>query len=135
MKVTASFIPATWDEKPYGELPQPMKLTRASIEFAFKGGFDGKGLTEYVMFYKEYDGKDPHRSIATYVGLTRYDGTLNGKSGSFVTEDRGTFEGGEAKSVSTILPGSGTGDLKTISGIATSTSTQKTSEFVLEYNL
>ena len=135
MSLTATFMPARWDEKPYCELPQPMRMTKASIEFTFAGQFEGKAQTEYIMFYKEFDSKDPHRSTATYVGITRYSGTLNGKSGTFVTEDRGTFEGGEARTVSTILDGSGTGDLKGIKGTTVGTSTQKTSEFTLDCTL
>jgi len=110
-------------------------MTKASVEFAFKGEFEGQAQTEYVMFYREYDEKDPHKAAATYVGLTMYKGMLNGKTGSFVTEDRGTFEGGSANSVLTIITGSGTGDLKGITGTGTGIATQKTSRFELEYSL
>jgi hypothetical protein len=110
-------------------------MTKASVEFSFKGGFEGKAQTEFVMYYREYDQSDPHKASATYVGLTKYTGSLNGKTGSFVTEDRGTFAAGTASSVSTILPGSGTGDLKGISGKARAVATHSSSEFELEYSL
>ncbi len=135
MKATATFLPTAWDEKPYGELPKPTRLTKASVTFSFKGQIEGQAQTEFVMFYKEYDEKDPHRSLAVYVGLTRFTGTLNGKSGGFVMEERGTFEGGAAKSTSTIVSGSGTGDLRDIAGSGYGISTQKSSEMNLEYAL
>ncbi len=135
MKATATFSPTTWDEKPYGDLPKPARMTKASVEFLFKGQMEGQGHTEFVMFYREYDEKDPHKSLAVYVGMTRFTGTVNGKAGSFVLEERGTFEGGAAKSTSTIVSGSGTGDLSDIAGSGYGISTQKSSELSLEYAL
>ncbi len=135
MKASATFSPTKWDEQPYSDMASPMRMTRASVQFTFKGQFEGIGHTEYVMFYKKYDEEDPHAATANYVGLTRYEGKLNGKTGGFVTEDRGTFEEGAANTVSTILQGSGTQELKGISGNARVTATQKTAEFLLEYNL
>jgi hypothetical protein len=135
MKAAATFSPTAWDEKSYGDLPKPTRMTKASVEFSFKGQMEGQGHTEYVMFYKETDEKDPHKSSAVYVGLTRFVGSVNGKSGSFVMEERGTFEGGAAKSTSTIVAGSGTGDLKDIAGSGYGISTQKSSELNLEYAL
>ena len=135
MTATATYVPVTWDEKPYGQLPPPTRMTKATVEFSFKGQFEGKAFTEYLMFYQEYDVKDPHRATATFVGLTRYAGTLNGKPGSFITEDHGTFEGGVARSTSEILSGSGTEELGGIRGTATGTATQKTTEFHLDYSL
>lgn len=135
MKATATFSPTKWDEKPFGDLPKPTRMTKASVEFSFKGQMEGQGHAEFLMFYKEYDEKDPHGSSAVYVGLTRFTGTVNGKSGSFVMEERGTFEAGAAQSTSTIVAGSGTGDLKDIAGSGFGISTQKGGELNLKYTL
>ena len=135
MKATATFSPTKWDEKPYGTLPKPTRMTKASVEFSFKGEMEGQAQTEFVMFYKEYDEKDPHGSSAVYVGLTRFTGIVGGKAGSFVMEERGTFERGAAKSTSTIVAGSGTGELRDIAGSGYGISSQKTSEFNLEFAL
>lgn len=133
MKATATFSPTKWDEKPYEQVSPTMKMTKASVEFAFKGHLEGQSVTEYVMFYKDYDDRDLHKSTAVYIGLTRFKGKLNGKSGGFTMEDRGTFEGGVAASTSTIIPGSGTEELKGITGTAKSEATQKGSKCELEY--
>ncbi|HEY6953487.1 MAG TPA: DUF3224 domain-containing protein [Bacteroidota bacterium] len=135
MNATATFTPAKWDEKPYEQVSPTMKMTKASVEFGFKGQMEGSAATEYVMFYKDYDDRDMHKSTAVYVGLTRFKGTLNGKKGSFATEDRGTFECGLAVTISTVIPGSGTEELKGISGKAKSESTHTGSKFQLEYSL
>ena len=41
---------------------------------------------------------------------------MHGKEGSFVIEDHGTFENGEANSTLQIIVGSGLGELKSIQG-------------------
>ncbi len=135
MKASATFLQTKWDEKPYDDLPKPTRMTKASVEFSFKGQMEGQGHTEFIMFYKEYDERDPHKATAVYVGLTRFTGCVNGKSGSFVMEERGTFEGGAAKSTTTIISGSGTGDLKDVAGSGYGISTQTSSELSLEYAL
>ena len=135
MKAIATASPVKWDEKPYDQMPAPMRTTKASVEFGFKGEVEGVGHTEYIMFYKVFDEKDPHKSTARYIGLTRFEGSVNGKRGGFVYEEQGTFEAGTAKSSVTILPGSGTDGLKGISGTGTTSATQKGSQFELNYEL
>ena len=133
MKATSTTTPTTWNEKPYNELPSPMKMTKASVDFAFKGELEGKAQTEFLMFYSKSDETDQHKSTAFYIGLTRFIGTLAGRGGSFVMEERGTFGAGTANSVATIVTDSGTGQLKGIAGHAKSSATQQGSLFELEY--
>ncbi len=135
MKATATYSPTKWDEKPYNELLPPMRMTKASVEFAFKGQLEGHGQTEFLMFYSEFDEKDVHKSTAFYIGLTRFTGTLVGKSGSFVLEERGSFGAGTASSTAMIVAGSGTEQLRGITGSAKSTATQTGSQFELDYQL
>lgn len=134
MKATATYSPTKWDEKPY-EQSSTTKLTKASVEFAFKGQIEGQGLVEYIMFYKSFDETDPHKATASYVGLIRFKGRLDGKNGSFVLEDRGVFEGGEANSILTIIAGSGTDELRGITGTGTYTATEKGSRCELTYEV
>ena len=135
MKATATYAPTKWDEKPYEQISSDMKMTRASVEFAFKGQMEGQGLVEYLMFYNHVDESDPHKSEATYVGLIRFKGKLNDKAGSFVMEDRGAFKGRAAHSVLTIIPGSGTDALKGIHGSGKYVATPKECQCDLTYEL
>jgi len=98
-----------WDEKTYEEIGGGAKLTRASVKKSFRGDIEGEGRIEYLMAYRE-DG------TASYVGLERIVGRLGGKTGSFVLQHVGTFEGGVAKTTFTIVPGSGTGELRGLKG-------------------
>lgn len=105
----ARFAIKSWDEKPYSEGHDLPKLTRASVSKTFTGDLEGEGAVEYLMMYRS-DG------TAAFVGLERIVGRIGGKSGSFVLQRTGTFEGGEAKESYTVVPGSGTGELAGLRG-------------------
>lgn len=111
MKHTANahFAIKGWDEKPYSEGPDQPKLTRASVSKTFTGDIEGEGHVEYLMAYRS-DG------TATFVGLERIVGRLAGKSGSFVLQRIGVFEGGQAKETYSVVPGSSTGELRGLTG-------------------
>jgi len=109
----AQFAIKGWDEKPYSEAPGLPKLTRATVSKTFSGDIEGESQVEYLMMYRS-DGS------ASFVGLERVVGRLNGKSGSFVLQRVGTFEGGQAKESYSVVSGSGTGELRTLRGEGTS---------------
>lgn len=115
MKRTANarFAIKGWDEKPYSEAQGLPKLTRATVSKTFSGDIEGESQVEYLMMYRS-DGS------ASFVGLERVVGRLNGKSGSFVLQRVGTFEGGQAKESYSVVSGSGTGELRTLRGEGTS---------------
>jgi hypothetical protein len=116
MRITSTYTPKKWDEKPYEVIENRMKSTKATVEFAFSGDIEGTADVEYLMFYSSFDPNDPHNAKAQYVGLMRIAGTLKGKSGSFTLMDNGAFESGVAKSTVTVVSGSGTGELSKITG-------------------
>ena len=105
----ARFVIKAWDEKPYGEGLGLPKLTRATVTKTFTGDLEGEGQVEYLMVYRG-DGS------ATFVGLERVVGRLAGRTGSFVLQRTGVFQGGRAKEAYTVVPGSATGDLPGLRG-------------------
>jgi Protein of unknown function (DUF3224) len=111
MKQTANarFAITSWDEKPYSEGPDRPKLSRATVTKTYTGDLTGEGQVEYLMMYRA-DGS------AAFVGLERVVGQLANKEGSFVLERTGVFEGGQAKESYSIVPGSGTGQLRGLAG-------------------
>ena len=135
MQAIADYTPTKWDEKPYLSISGNQKMTKASVEMVFTGPMQGKAAVEWLMYYSDFDEKDPHKAVAKYVGLIRFEGKLDGKTGSFVMEDQGEYEAGKARSVSTIITGSGTGELKSIRGDAKSMATPKTCSIELNYSL
>jgi hypothetical protein len=135
MKATGTFKPVKWDEKAYDQIAADKKLTKASVELAFTGEIEGTASVEWQMFYRHSDDADQHNTSATFVGLMRFDGTLNGKAGSFVMDDRGTFDKGMLNGNLTILPDSGTGALAGITGKANYHSATSEVVFEIEYEL
>ena len=115
MKKTANarFVLKSWDEKPYSEVPDQPKLTRASVVKTFTGDIEGEGQVEYLMMYRS-DG------TATFLGLERVVGRIGPKKGTFVLQRTGVFEGGMAKESYSVIPGSGTGELSGLTGEGTS---------------
>jgi hypothetical protein len=105
----ARFAIKSWDENPYGEVVAGTKLTRASVTKTYTGDIEGEGQVEYLMMYRS-DGS------ATFVGLERVSGRVGGKSGTFVLQRTGMFEGGQAKESYAVISDSGTGDLQGLRG-------------------
>ena len=109
----ARFAINSWDEKPYSQDPDQPRLTRASVARTFTGDIEGQGQVEYLMMYRG-DGS------ASFVGLERFVGRLAGKAGTFVLQRTGSFEGGQARESYSVIPGSGTGELRGLRGDGTS---------------
>jgi hypothetical protein len=105
----ARFTIKSWNEQPYSEGPDVPKLTRASVVKAFTGDVEGEGQVEYLMMYRS-DGS------ATFVGLERISGRIGDRTGSFVLQRIGVFESGQAKESYSVVPGSGTEDLRGLRG-------------------
>lgn len=109
----ARFAITGWDEKPYSEGQDLPKLSRANVTKTYTGDIEGDGQVEYLMMYRS-DGS------ATFVGLERVVGKIGGKTGTFVLQRTGIFEGGQAKESYSVIPGSATGDLEGLKGDGTS---------------
>ena len=106
---SSRFAIKSWDEKSYSEGQDLPKLTRAAVTKTFTGDIVGEGYVEYLMMYRS-DGS------AAFVGLERVVGHLAGKAGSFVLQRTGIFENGLAKESYVVIPGSGTGELRSLRG-------------------
>jgi hypothetical protein len=113
----------SWDEKPYRELGEGGKLTRADI--VLSGPDDGltAATSEALMFYRA-DG------TSAYVTLMHLTGTLDGRAGSFVLQGHGTYDGTTARGQSRVVEGSGTGELAGLTGTAESVSTHSDYPFM-----
>ncbi len=80
----------SWDEKPYRELADGRKFTRAEVQLA--GGADGleSGAFDALMYYRA-DG------TGTYVTLMSLSATLDGRTGDVVLQGEGTYDGTSAR--------------------------------------
>jgi len=117
-----------WKEVAYQEFGDGRKLTRASVTQAFVGELEGAGSVEWLMYYRS-DGS------AEIVGLQLFSGTLGGRSGSFMLETRGRFEGAEAKGSWSVIERSGTDQLKGVRGQGTFVAPHgPTAQITLDYD-
>ena len=107
----------SWDENPYRESDDSRKFTRAEVKLGPADGIE-EATFEALMYYSP-DG------TSSYVSLMQITATLDGKSGSFVLQGTGAYDGTTATGESTVLPGSGTGDLAGLTGTVTSSSTHE----------
>jgi uncharacterized protein DUF3224 len=105
----ATFEIKNWDEKTYGEIAGAPKLTRVSVTKSYKGDIEGEGKLEYLMAYG-------HEGSASFVGIERLNGRIGDKHGNFVFQHVGTFKDGVAKSTWSVVPNSGTGALRGLTG-------------------
>jgi hypothetical protein len=117
-----------WDENPFHELAD-QKATKADIACVFDGDLEATAKTAFLMHYP--DDKSAH-----YTGYLWVDGTLAGKKGTFVLFETGGWADGVARSNWEIVPRSGTGDLKGISGTGSyAAEHDKTVRYTLDYEL
>jgi Protein of unknown function (DUF3224) len=108
-QIKASFDVSNWDEHQFDVRAGTGKLTRANVTKAYSGDIEGDSVTQWLMAYAE-DG------TATFVGLERINGSIDGRDGTLVLQHVGAFEGGAAKAELTVLSGSCSGRLAGATG-------------------
>src|SRR5712692_161989 len=104
-----TFEIASWDEKTIAELGPGAKLSEAKVTQKFSGGLGGDGSVIWLMCYA-------NEKSARFVGMQRVTGTLDDRTGGFVMETTGDFDGRVARGHCSIVPGSGSGGLSGIAG-------------------
>ncbi len=87
-----------------------INLGRMSIDKSFSGELEAESKGEMLSAMTTTKGS------AGYVAIEQVDGKLEGKSGSFVLQHFGTMKEGKDKLILEVVPDSGTGELKGISG-------------------
>jgi hypothetical protein len=108
-QLAGTFHTMSWDEEQYDAAPGHPKFTHARVTHELHGAIKGEASICYLLSYR------PDHA-ATFVGFAMVTGTIEGKTGSFVMQDIGTFENGVAKGRWTILAGLGSGALRSIRG-------------------
>jgi hypothetical protein len=91
--------------------PAPAEgLSRFSIDKQIHGELEATSKGEM------FSGGDPKQGVAGYVAIEVVTGILNGKNGSFALQHTATMDQRGSKMSVIIVPGSGTGELKGVSG-------------------
>jgi hypothetical protein len=127
-QATGTFDTKDWEETTVSEIPGGGKLTHVHCVDTFYGDIEGTATTEYVLVYRS-DGSD------SYVGLEHATGQIAGQSGSFVLRHSGTFDDGGVKGLWVVVPGAGTGNLRSLSGEGSNAWDGKAAVYTLDYEL
>ena len=85
-------------------------LGRMTIVKRFQGELTGTSSGEMLSAMTDVKGS------AGYVALERVDGTLHGRSGTFVLQHSGTMNRGAPQLAIAVVPDSGTGELTGLAG-------------------
>lgn len=104
-------------------------LSRMSIRKEFRGDLQGASAGEMLA------AQAPVAGSAGYVAIERVEGTLGGRSGTFVLQHSGTMEDGQQDLSVTVVPDSGTGGLEGIRGRMVIVITDGEHSYDFEYSL
>ena len=115
-------------EPPY-DTADGVVLGRTSLTKQFTGGLDATSTVQMLA------AGTPVPGSAGYVALERVSGRLAGRSGSFVLQHTGWMRGEETHLAVTVVPDSGTGELKGISGQMTIQIADGKHHYTFEYLL
>ena len=85
-------------------------LNRMTLDKQYHGDLEGTGKGQMLTAGTEVKGS------GAYVAIEKVAGTLKGRSGSFVLQHTGTMTQNAPQLTITVVPDSGTGDLKGLSG-------------------
>jgi Protein of unknown function (DUF3224) len=91
----------------------------------FTGELSGTSVVELILGTLD-------TGAMVYVGVERFDCELSGRKGSFVISHSATMLGSDYEMILTIVPGSGTDELKGISGRAEITPDH---DLILDYDI
>ncbi|HUK73922.1 MAG TPA: DUF3224 domain-containing protein [Candidatus Bathyarchaeia archaeon] len=91
--------------------PSDPPLGKFSFDKQFHGGLDGTSKGEMLTA-----GSGAAGSSGGYVALEQFTGTLDGRKGGFILEHSGTMIAGKPQLTITVVPDSGTGELKDLTG-------------------
>ena len=109
MHAKVTFKIVSWDENPFDESDDGLKLTQAHVKRSFDGDLTGTGNLMYVMTHLK-------SGYASFIGYEMVVGALGGRTGSFVLRHTGSYDGGKATAELKVVPDSGTEELVGLSG-------------------
>lgn len=98
-------------QKPDSDVAQAANLGRMTIDKQFHGDLEATSKGEMIA-----SGSPDPKGSAGYVAMERVTGTLKGRKGSFVLQHSATMTRGVPSLSITVVPDSGTEELKGISG-------------------
>lgn len=103
-RATGKINVKTYDPTPYDQSAEGPTLSRIHVVEDFSGDIAGEGVATFLQTTRAEDE-------ASFVGVERVEGSVGGRSGTFVLQDQGSLKGSTVSGTWFVIPGSGTGDL------------------------
>ncbi len=109
-QITATFTFDSWDEQEVLDV-EGSRIVRTTFAKTFRGELHGSSRGEMVMAHAL-------QGSAAYTGYERVEGTLAGRTGSFILRHNAVMADGAGSSEVVVMDWSGTGELSGLSGTA-----------------
>lgn len=122
----SNFVPTDYAS----EVVTALGVGHAHMVKTFTGDLQGRSTTQFSYAFSEESG------VGTYVAMESFDGTVNGRSGTFNFAHSATTDGKSRENeFFVIVPSSGTGELAGITGTGAIVIDGSTEQVVLQYEL
>lgn len=128
MTATGTVESKSWEQTPYAGAKHAPELTAASGVDVYHGDIEGEG------HWRGLTVAGPE-GTGDLLSLQRMTGVVGGRSGTFVLRISGTFDGTGSRATWEVVPGSGTGGLRGISGTGGYETSGDTTTYTLDYRL
>ncbi|MDP9376581.1 MAG: DUF3224 domain-containing protein [Actinomycetota bacterium] len=125
--ITSPFEVFAWEVLPYDEEPTHARLTRVHVRKRFSGSLDGESDAELLMAEGE-GGRG-------YVASELFEGSLDGRPGTFVLQHGGVDDGEDPYTYGTVVPGTGTDELVGLKGTVVFAHDEEGARLTLTYAL
>ena len=129
MKITGSFDIKLNPIEGYAKGKHGVQLSRMSLDKTFHGELEATSKGEMLS------AMTPIKGSAGYVAIEQVNGSLSGKSGSFVLQHFGTMKRGADRLILEVVPDSGTGELEGLTGSMAINIEDGKHEYIFEYEL
>ncbi|MEV4196127.1 DUF3224 domain-containing protein [Streptomyces toxytricini] len=110
VRTTGRFTFADWKEEPVGPEGLVPRLARSTVVNSFTGGIEAPSTV--CAYTIAYTGD----TTGSYTGVELLSGAVDGREGTFLLREEGTFDAGGTRCAFEVVPGSGTGGLGGLSG-------------------
>lgn len=107
-RATGTFDITRWDEHVYAQ-PEGSTLARVEMGKAYRGDVEGSGAATLLTAGTEI-------GPAGYVGMEHVSGRLHGRRGTYLLQLQHHAGAEAGRALATVVPGSGTGELRGIRG-------------------
>ncbi|PZG13725.1 DUF3224 domain-containing protein [Nonomuraea aridisoli] len=110
MTAMGTFETAGWTPQPPFDDRDGVTLGVVTLTKTFEGDLTGTSLVTMMV------ATTPEEDSRSYVALERVEGTLDGRTGSFVVQHDAVSDRGEQSLRVSVVPGSATGELRGLRG-------------------